>query len=292
MRWFIGLGLVASLFACASAATAQNHARATRIITGLESKYYIVGTPRVTHTLTEEMQHYHVRAVSIAVIDNYRIAWAYATGDRDVAFNAPASTTTLFQVASMSKAVSAAAILRLFEEKHLNLDADVNTMLRSWHVPPPPGNSAEHVTMRRILSHSAGVNVHGFNGYDRDAPLPTLRQVLDGAPPANNEAIRVTAVPGSATKYSGGGTTIAQQLVVNVSGEAFPVFMQRTLLGPLGKVRQPKHPTRGDDRPKRWRAGALREDLRQWRYPEAVIMQSGYKTWCLRQALPAKGQRQ
>jgi CubicO group peptidase (beta-lactamase class C family) len=235
MRWLIGFGLVASVFACASAAFAQNNARATRIITGLEPTYYIVGTPRVAHTLAERMQHYRVPAVSIAVIDNYRIVWAYATGRRDVASNAPASTTTLFQAASMSKAVAAAAILRLFEEKHLNLDADVNLMLHSWHVPPP-GNSAEQVTMRRLLSHSAGVNVSGFVGYDRDAPLPTLVQVLDGMPPANNEAIRVTAAPGSATKYSGGGTSIAQQLAIDVSGEAFPTFMQRTLLGPLGMM--------------------------------------------------------
>jgi CubicO group peptidase (beta-lactamase class C family) len=88
--------------------------------------------------------------------------------------------------------------------------------------------------MRRLLSHSAGVNVHGFVGYDRDAPLPTVVQVLDGTPPANSPAIRVTAVPGSKTEYSGGGTTIAQQVAVDVSGEPFAPFMQQTLLGPLG----------------------------------------------------------
>ena len=233
MRWLIGFSLVASWLAFASAAVAQNDARATRITTGLETKYYIAGMPRTTHTLAEQMQHYRVPAVSITVIDNYRVVWAYATGLRDVASNAPASPTTLFQAASMSKAVAAAAILRLFEEKGLNLDADVNTMLRSWHVPPP-ANSPERVTMRRLLSHSAGINVHGFTGYDRDAALPSLVQVLDGVPPANNDAIRVTAVPGSATDYSGGGTSIAQQLAVDISGEPFAAFMQQTLLAPLG----------------------------------------------------------
>src|SRR3981081_3474473 len=86
----------------------------------------------------------------------------------------------------------------------------------------------------RLPSHSAGINVSGFAGYDRDAPLPTLLQVLDGTRPANNEPITVTSVPGSAPSSAGGGTTVAQQLAVDVSGEAFPIFMQHTILGPLG----------------------------------------------------------
>ncbi len=207
---------------------------AMRITTGLETKYYVSGKPRVTHTLAQEMRRYRVPATSIAVIDGYRVAWVYATGLRDVASKSPALATTLFQAASMSKPVAAAAILRLFEERRLGLDVDVNTMLQSWHVPAPPGNAPERVTMRRLLSHSAGINVHGFAGYDRDAALPTLVQMLDGVPPANSEGIRPIAVPGSATAYSGGGTSIVQQLAVDVTGEPFPVFMDRTLLAPLG----------------------------------------------------------
>ena len=201
---------------------------------GLVGKFYLAGTAHPTYSLAERMRFYHVPAVSIAVVDDYGVAWAHAYGVRDVALNARAQETTLFQAASMSKPVAAAAILRLFEERGLSLDADVNTMLRSWRVPPPPGNTSERVTLRRLLSHSAGINVSGFAGYDRDAPLPTLLQVLDGTPPANSERIAVTSVPGSAPNYSGGGTTIAQQLAVDVSGEAFPPFMQQTILGPLG----------------------------------------------------------
>ena len=199
---------------------------------GLVGKFYLAGRP--AYSLAERMRFYHVPAVSIAVVDDYDVAWARAYGVRDVALNAPAETTTLFQAASMSKPVTAAAILLLFEERGLSLDVDVNTMLRSWRVPPPPGNTSERVTLRRLLSHSAGINVSGFAGYDRDAPLPTLLQVLDGTPPANSERIAVTSVPGSAPNYSGGGTTIAQQLAVDVSGEAFAPFMQQTILGPLG----------------------------------------------------------
>jgi CubicO group peptidase (beta-lactamase class C family) len=224
-----GFGLVVSACAVSNGAAAGSVGPAEQITGGLETTYYIAGAARPRYTLAERMRRYRVPAVSIAVMDDYALVWSYATGLRDVASNAPASTATLFQAASMSKPVAAAGILALFEAKHLDLDADVNTMLRSWHVPPPPGNSSERVTMRRLLSHTAGINVHGFAGYDRDAPLPTLVQVLDGAPPANNAAIRVVAVPGSATAYSGGGTSIAQQLAVDVSGEPFPVFMQQRL---------------------------------------------------------------
>ncbi len=200
-------------------------ALATQLTTGLESAYYIAGKPRETHALIEQMRHYRVPAVSIAVIDGYRVTWRYAVS---------ATSTTLFQAASMSKPVAAAAMLRLFEERNLSLDADVNAFLRSWKVPPTANGSNERVTMRGLLSHSAGINVHGFQGYDRDAPLPTLVQVLDGTPPANSPPIRVTATPGSATEYSGGGTSIAQQVAVDVSGRPFPAFMQQTLLAPLG----------------------------------------------------------
>ncbi|MBV9403509.1 MAG: beta-lactamase family protein [Candidatus Eremiobacteraeota bacterium] len=211
----------------------QSEALQNRITSGLEPALYIVGEPRRSTTLVSRMKYYRVPAVSIAVIDDYRVAWAYASGLSDVRQKNPATTRTLFQAASMSKPVAAAAILRLFEEKRLNLDADVNTMLRSWHVPPSRFTATEHVTMRRLLSHSAGVNVHGFIGYDRDAALPTPVQVLNGTPPANSGAVRVVAIPGSVTEYSGGGTTIAQQLAADVTGQPFATFMQRTLLDPL-----------------------------------------------------------
>jgi CubicO group peptidase (beta-lactamase class C family) len=207
--------------------------RQANVLAGLEGLYYIAGQPRMPHTLADRMRFYRVPAVSIAVIDNFTIAWTFAAGLRDVGSDAPATTTTLFQAASMSKAVAAAGILRLFQEKDLSLDANVNTLLTSWHLRET-GTTSSNVTMRRLLSHSAGINVHGFSGYDRDAQLPTVLEVLNGAPPANSAAIRVTGIPGAKTEYSGGGTTIAQLVATDVSGETFPVFMQRTLLTPLG----------------------------------------------------------
>ncbi|HXM07582.1 MAG TPA: serine hydrolase domain-containing protein, partial [Candidatus Acidoferrum sp.] len=230
----IALVILFLAFSPVSTATAVfADSRQANVLAGLEGLYYIADQPRMPHTLADRMRFYRVPAVSIAVIDNYKIAWTYAAGLRDTAHGAPATTTTPFQAASMSKAVAAAGILRLFQEKHLSLDADVNTLLRSWHLPEP-ATASSGVTMRRLLSHSAGINVHGFTGYDRNTQLPTVLEVLDGAPPANSVAIRVTGIPGAKTEYSGGGTTIAQQVATDVSGEPFPVFMRQTLLTPLG----------------------------------------------------------
>ena len=150
MRRFIGFSVVGILLGFEVAGLAQNDARAMQILSGLETKVYVAKMPRTVYTLAERMRHYRVPAVSIAVIDNYHIAWVYATGHSDVALKGAATPATLFQAASMSKPVAAAAILRLFEEKNLDLDTDVNTMLRSWHVPPPPDDSSERVTLRRL----------------------------------------------------------------------------------------------------------------------------------------------
>ncbi len=218
---------------CGQAGAATTDPRIKLVEHGLIGRFYLAGRPRPAYSIAARMKLYRVPAVSIAVVEDYHVAWARAYGLRDVASNAPAQPTTLFQAASMSKPVAAAGILRLFQQRGLLLDADVNTMLRSWRVPPLPEKTKELVTMRRLLSHSAGINVGGFVGYDRDAPLPTRVQVLNGAPPANSEPIAMTSVPGGSPNYSGGGTTIAEQLAVDVSGEPFPLFMQQTILGPI-----------------------------------------------------------
>ena len=90
------------------------------------------------------------------------------------------------------------------------------------------------VTLRGILSHSAGLTVHGFPGYAVAGPVPTLVEVLDGAKPANTGAIRVNVVPGSLWRYSGGGFTVMQQMIIDATGKPFPEFMRETVLAPLG----------------------------------------------------------
>jgi CubicO group peptidase (beta-lactamase class C family) len=166
----------------------------------------------------------------------------------DETTRAPVSTATLFQAGSISKPVSALGALHLVEARRLSLDGDVNAKLTSWRVPDNAFTTTEKVTLRRILSHSGGLTVHGFPGYDAAEPVPSLVQVLDGAPPANTRPIRVDATPGAIWRYSGGGFTIMQQMMIDVSGTPFPRFMQETVLGPIGMTsssfEQPQPPAR------------------------------------------------
>ncbi len=180
------------------------------------------------------MEALHVPGVSIAIIDGWQVAWAGGFGVKEAGRADRVTTSTLFQVASISKPVVASAALRLVEAGKLSLDEDVSSYLKSWRVPGSSFTVLEKVTLRRILSHSAGLTVQGFAGYRYDEPLPTLQQVLDGEKPANNSAIRVDIAPGSLSRYSGGGFTILQQLLIDVSEEPFPSLLKRLVFDPIG----------------------------------------------------------
>lgn len=190
--------------------------------------------PPLQLSLQKLMELYKIPAFSIAVIDNYQIVWAKAYGVTDVGSNKPVTTKTLFQAGSISKPVAATGALYLVEKGKLSLDEDVNQELKSWHVPDNEFTQTQKVTLRRLMSHTAGLTIHGFPGYDVDAPRPTLVQIFNGEKPANTEAIRVDTVPGTLERYSGGGVTIEQQLVIDVTGKPFPEFMHDTVLEKIG----------------------------------------------------------
>jgi CubicO group peptidase (beta-lactamase class C family) len=126
------------------------------------------------------------------------------------------------------------AALRLVDQGRLGLDDDVKRSLGSWRIPDNPCTAKRKVTLRGLLSHSAGTGVPGFQGYAEGLPLPTARQVLDGLPPANSLRVRVESEPGSAWRYSGGGSMIAQQLLTDITGASFASLMHDMVLAPLG----------------------------------------------------------
>ena len=144
-----------------------------------------------------QMAERRIPGLSLAIIQDGRVAVARAYGVVDETSHAPVTTATLFQAGSISKPVSALGVLHLVEAGRVPLDGDVNATLSSWKVPGNAFTAGEKVTLRRLLSHSAGVTVHGFPGYDAGGPVPSLIQVLDGAPPANTSPIRVDTTPGA-----------------------------------------------------------------------------------------------
>jgi CubicO group peptidase (beta-lactamase class C family) len=129
----------------------------------------------------------------------------------------PVTPQTLFQAASLSKSVAAVAALMLVQRGKLALDTDVNEYLTIWKLPPSPLRQGRPVTLRRLLSMTGGINVPGYAGYPPGAPLPRLAQVLDGAPPANSDPVRVVYPPGSVQTYSGGGYEIVEAVIESVA---------------------------------------------------------------------------
>ncbi len=185
--------------------------------------------------LSERMKAQSLMGLSIAVIHGGRIHWAQAFGEGRA--GVPATADTRFQAGSVSKPFAALGALRLAEATGVGFDDDLRASLKGWQPPPEAEGSAPRYTLRRLLSHSAGLSQHGFPGYAQDALQPTLAQILDGLPPANTEAVRPVLPAGQAWRYSGGGSTIAQLWVESRSGEPFAQAQQRLLLQPLGLQR-------------------------------------------------------
>jgi CubicO group peptidase (beta-lactamase class C family) len=181
--------------------------------------------------LAQRMAQYRVPGVSIAVVNRGVVEWARGYGTTEAGRGTRVTQETLFQAASVSKPVAAVAAMRLVQDGRLGLDDDVNRYLRSWHLPP--GRDGRGVTLRQLLSHSAGVGIHGFGGYQRGATVPSVVQILEGRRPANNKPIRIASQPGHYA-YSGGGYTVVQQLVADASGAPFGEAVYESVLRSLG----------------------------------------------------------
>jgi CubicO group peptidase (beta-lactamase class C family) len=213
----------------------QIQERINRVETGLLPPFTIKGEPAGTMNIAERMKHYNVKGVSVAVINNGKIEWAKGYGVRETETNLPVTADTLFQAGSISKPVAAMAALKMVQDGKLNLDEDVNKKLVSWKMPENDFTKEQKVTLRRLLSHSAGVSVWGFGGYPADTKLlPDVPQILDGSAPANTKPVRVIEAPGAKWSYSGGGFTVIQLLMTDVSGKPFPQLMAETVLKKLG----------------------------------------------------------
>lgn len=204
----------------------------TQAETNLSNPVFIEGDS--TWTIEERMAHYGVPGVSIAVIFDGKIAWTKTYGVMDKEDKNPVTKESLFQAGSISKPVAAYGALKLVEEGKIGLEEDVNNFLKSWKLPDSEFTKEKKVTLKNMLNHSAGLTVHGFLGYSPDLPVPTLVEVLNGTPPANSAAIFVNKKPEENFRYSGGGYTVMQQMMMDVTGKDFPPLMEELVLGPLG----------------------------------------------------------
>ena len=209
-------------------------ARVTAVENGLRPPNTFKGD--VPWSLADRMRHYGVPGVTITVVDKGVIAWtrSYGLADRDAKI--PMNNSTLLLAGSVSKPVAAYGALRMVQAGELKLQQPVNERLKSWKIPANDFTAKVPVTLEHLLSHTGGLTVHGFAGYMAGTPVPDTVTVLNGKPPANSAPVLVDQLPGSAWRYSGGGYTVAQLLMMDVAQQSFPALMQERVLGPLGMV--------------------------------------------------------
>ena len=152
----------------------------------------------------------------------------------------PVDRDTQFQVASLSKWTTAWGVMTLVDQGKLDLDAPVSTYLKRWRLPPSPFDNNK-VTVRRLLSHTAGLTDGlGYGGFPPGKPLQSLEDSLtraSDASPGADGAVRVGIEPGSKFLYSGGGYTLLQLVIEEVSGMGFNDYMTTAVFKPLGMTR-------------------------------------------------------
>src|SRR5258708_2956587 len=113
----------------------QDNARIERVIADLRPQVPCRPPRRSVRSLGERMTELCTPGVSVAVIDNFEVAWAKGFGIRKIGERAAVRPDTPFQAASISKPVFALAVMRLWQDKSIDLDADIRTYLKSWQLP-------------------------------------------------------------------------------------------------------------------------------------------------------------
>lgn len=191
-------------------------------------------SPELISWVTNEMHLYNIPGASIVVIKNYQISWAAGFGMRDKATKNLVNNNTLFQAASISKPFAAMAALETFHNKNISINANINTLLTSWKIPNNNYTQKQPVTLKLLLSHTAGITGFREKGYSTQDTIPDLLAILNGQPPANTPPIIVVRQPNTRFEYSPASYTIVQATLVDIYKQPFDEIMQNIILTPLG----------------------------------------------------------
>jgi CubicO group peptidase (beta-lactamase class C family) len=225
----IACGVLSAL--CITGADARGQSsvedRIARVEQGLLPRVVPRGQAERRMSIAERMAYHGVPGLSVAVIDDGRVAWARAYGVQEAGSQNLVNANTLFQAASLSKPVAAFGALLLVQRKQLEVDSDARPWLSSW-------KPEVTLTLRQLLSHTAGVSVAEFSGYAPGASLPNELQILQGQRPAKNPPVRVTITPGKQFGYSGYGYVAVQQIIRDVTRLPFADYMRKEVFSPLG----------------------------------------------------------
>jgi CubicO group peptidase (beta-lactamase class C family) len=170
--------------------------------------------------------------LAVALVHHGQTVLTAGYGVADRTTGQPVTAATCFQAASLSKPVTAWGVLRLVEQGRIGLDEPIVGRLRRWRLPPSPFDG-DGVTVRRLLSHTAGLSVHGYVGQTPDRPVASIAASLAGET-GDSFPVELLEAPGRGWLYSGGGYSLLQLLVEELTGSPFADYMQTEVLEPLG----------------------------------------------------------
>ncbi len=214
--------------------TSCNHSKNTSAITQFSNPEFIESNPISKkfgdYKLYERMEYFKIPGISIAVVKSGKIVWNEAYGVIDVETHKKVDTLTLFQAGSISKPIAALGILKLADQNLVDLDEDVNKYLKGYKIPENKYTKNDKVTLRAILSHSGGLNIGGIEGYGQNEKLPSTEEQISGK--GNFDPVVAEMEPKTRFSYSGGGYTIAQKVIEDVSGISIEEFMREEFFEP------------------------------------------------------------
>lgn len=189
---------------------------------------------RMDQTIPSLLEQNKVPGLAIAIIENNKIVLKKGYGYADLENNTRVTPTTGFNIGSISKTMTTWGVMKLVESGKADLDEPIENYLSRWKIPESEFDHTK-VTIRNILSHTAGLSVHGYPGFPPEMDLPTLEQSLNGenGPVRDNEPVILIHEPDTKFKYSGGGFTILQLLIEEVTGQTFSDYMEETVFAPL-----------------------------------------------------------
>ncbi len=228
---------------------------------GLLRAVFLKGQKPEKLGLLERMQFYKVPGVSLAVLDKYQIEWAKSYGIKDARGGQQVTRETIFQAGALSQPVAAAAALHDLDSGRLDLDKDVNSWLQSWKIPANQFTAKNKVTLRELLTHSAGFPSLVFPGYSQEEPIPDLSQILAGEKPAKTPPLQCESEPGGRVRDSEVGFTVLQQVLSELEKKPFEAVAREVVLNPLGL----KNSTFGFPLPEAMRPNAASGHLRDGR---------------------------
>ena len=179
------------------------------------------------------MAAHRTPAMSVAVIRNGALDWSAAWG-RLQADGARAGCDSLFQAGSLAKPATVLATLRMQQQGSVDLDADIETILSSWHLPAGRQTRENPVTLRNLFTHTAGITPGGYDGYAQGQPIPGDRQTASAEAPSNSRKVEVLEAPGTSLRYSGGGYTVAEIALQDRLRQPFERIMRTWLTLPVG----------------------------------------------------------